>query len=256
MKRGKAFHAKRQRRQEGLVHCATWRLGVRGLPRGFTLLELLIAIGLMLALAAVVIPITISGSAEREFETSLDRIAAQALLARSQALRAGRAIELVCVSQQQRTLEARWFDPATAFVDPVGPVDRSGGGAGAAEPARIGESWARLELPGGLSWSDRPPGATENAAEDEAARDRDDAAVPGSIRLAVFLPDGSAILRRTTWLNDGEGRGASIAIDPFSAEAVIERVTGGKAAAAPDEPAHAPPEAPAEPGGGATEPRP
>ena len=78
--------------------------------RALTLIELLIVIGLIAAILGLVLPFGASLLGRRSLDASVERAAAQFLLARSRAMRDGRAIEILLVPDPPRML-ARWFPP-------------------------------------------------------------------------------------------------------------------------------------------------
>ena len=88
---------------------------------GFSLLELLIALSLILAMAALTLPVVSRTLAARDFESTVDRLTHQLRLARAQAQVSGRAVEVICTPDSGR-IEARYFD-AQQFETEVMPDD-------------------------------------------------------------------------------------------------------------------------------------
>lgn len=155
-------------------------------PRGATLLELLVALALVLAMAALVWPPLIERLDERRFETAMDVAGEHLLLARAHAQATGGSVEVTFVPERH-ALVARAFAPEAGAGEP-GPI--------------VAEGWSVRELPDGVRIV--APGAA--AAEDEAADD----AMP--LRIAVYLPDGSTLLRRPAEIVDGDGRRARLEV--------------------------------------------
>ena len=66
---------------------------------------------------------------------------------------------------------------------------------------------------------------------------------PRALRLALFMPEGSALLCRPVWIVDEHGRQAKLVINPWTGLASIERVPAGgeeeeqQLARAPERPA-------------------
>ena len=78
--------------------------------RGFTLLELLIVIGLVLGLGALVWPAMTKFQQERIFDSTVEIVRDQLMLARAHAQATGKPVEVIYLSQPPR-VEARMFDP-------------------------------------------------------------------------------------------------------------------------------------------------
>lgn len=222
--------------------------------RGFTLLELLIAIALLLALAALSVPAILRTLDDRRFETAVEITTSQLLLARAHAQSTGSAVEVLYRSSPGR-LEARIFQPGEMgdgeipagfdadYVDAPEEGEETGGFRSLAwneeeEPAGvIFEGWALLALPEGIQISDSPPGGAEDllisTAEFEGeswgegfsppvAPSNWQQDQPETIRLAVFLPDGSALICEPAWLWDDDRRQGRLSINPWSGLAEFE----------------------------------
>ena len=78
--------------------------------RGLTLLELLIVIGLVVALGAIVLPAMTGVQSQRAFDSTVQIIRDQLLLARAHAQSTGTPVEVIYYSPSPR-VEARLFDP-------------------------------------------------------------------------------------------------------------------------------------------------
>jgi type II secretory pathway pseudopilin PulG len=198
--------------------------------RALTLLELLLALSLLLAIWALVLPVALESLRERAFEANAENVRNQLLLARAHAGASGRPVEISREPSPPR-IEARYFQ-----VDVAGDVDRE------PQPAPspidpIVESWADALLPEGFTISaapaDPPPSVPSTAAD----------APSGPLRLAIFMPDGSALMSRPVWLADAHGRKAKLTINPWTGLSSQERSAAGEVEeTAPDAAAEAPPE--------------
>jgi type II secretory pathway pseudopilin PulG len=156
--------------------------------RGLTVLELLLAIGLMLALGALVLPSVFSGLNERAFQSGVDVVQSQMLLARAHARMVGAPVELLYDDEPPR-VAARLFQQT---------------------PGDIPANWALRPLPDGL-----------RITADDA-----DARTQGPVRLAVFMPDGSAVLARPVRVADDHGRRGRLSLSPWTGMPDFERGAG------------------------------
>ncbi|MHC5114561.1 MAG: hypothetical protein ACYTGP_09060 [Planctomycetota bacterium] len=199
--------------------------------RGLTLLEVLIAIGLALAMLAIAIPPLTGALDRRAFESAADSTLQQLLLARAHAQATGRPVEVV-YHADRRLIEARRFEPGAGDDLSVAPADDASDDdrtAGDPDERAIPEGWATYRLPTLLRLADQPPESSlddDDAAFDATFDAPPDAAAPspaansddalGSTRLTVFMPDGSALLGRDMYLADDAGRVATIAVNPWT----------------------------------------
>ena len=168
---------------------------------GVTLLELLIAIALLVALAAIALPSLLTDLDERAFVAAVDVTHRQLLLARAHAQTTGRSVELVFDARPSR-VEARLFDPARLGVErdeasefdvDIDAVDD--------DDLVIHESWAYRELPVGVQVTRPAPDGVESA---------------GPVRLAVYLADGSALFAPPFWIVDHAGRRRRVTVNPWT----------------------------------------
>lgn len=232
--------------------------------RGLTLLELLIAIAIVAAMTAIVAPNLLGRLDERRFDSAVDTVSQTLLLARAHAQSTGDVVEVRWVVDDrspgsdgevaQSHLEATVLhldslDSAAAGASEDVASERPEFSSPAdvvAQPDEgiIYEPWARQPLPAGVrltarkpDWLDDPAdgNATSPFAELEQARAADEA--PQSLRLAVFLPDGSALVADTRWLFDGEQRTMELTINHWTGLPMLQRVlpTEGRFRAADDE---------------------
>ncbi len=203
---------------------------------GLSLFEVLVAIGILVALAAVSLPWAWSRLAARDLPESAETITAILMLARAEAMATGRLVEvrvrrgegsLADPSIEGRTLELRstYLDPdRLSFEEGSGTdLDEAFGFAGsgsddAGPTAPIGASWSLRRLPPGIGLRpieaesrrefDSPEfdAAAEFAGTDlvEALDRGPEAIATGPIdrAIAIFLPDGSNILAAAWWLEE------------------------------------------------------
>jgi type II secretory pathway pseudopilin PulG len=206
--------------------------------RSFTILELLIVIGLLAGLAAIVVPLVSSSLSERAFETAADSTGEQLMLARAHAQATGSPVEVSYNSAkaqvQARSMSA-WLHPFQILP----PVSKSAPNVieGDCPPTPaddespdhqlISESWACRDLGKTVRITNHRPlqndssiGQSQTTSMDysELTRGSDD------VRLAVFMPDGSALMGSPVWFNDDDGRLGKLTINPWSGLPVFERV--------------------------------
>jgi prepilin-type N-terminal cleavage/methylation domain-containing protein len=172
--------------------------------RGVTLLELLVALALVLAMLAIAAPVLVDRLGDRAFEHAADAIERQLLLARAHAQSTGRAVEVVHDPSQQ-TVVAREFDPDEDERPP------------------LPWSWSTLSVPEGVSLR-----ASREAATEEAG---DEAPALTALRLAIFLPDGSAITSRAIWIVGENDRAAQLSINLWTGLPALDAAGFGGAAA-------------------------
>lgn len=210
--------------------------------RSLTLLELLLAIGLLLAMAALVFPTVVKGFGERAFESSAEIARNQLLLARAHAQAAGQPVEVTYYSPPSR-VEARLFRAGLRDIEQgqyrqaVGSADDGLNdellfGDEESDPeALIPEGWASRHLADGVWITDRPPGRASGFDEGEIAAVEGDRQPPDGlsepprrIRLAVFLPDGSALLGEPAWIGDADGRLGKLQVNPWTGLPSFQRL--------------------------------
>jgi type II secretory pathway pseudopilin PulG len=215
--------------------------------RALTLLELLLALSLLLAIWALVLPVALESLRERAFEANAETIHNQLLLARAHAGATGRPVEISYEPSPSR-IEARYFqvdvagdrsvDAGTApsraasprrDVESAGALDRKPEPAPTTGPIDpIVESWADTLLPEGFTISAAPADQAPTGGSAAAAA----TAPSGTLRLAIFMPDGSALLSRPVWVGDAHGRQAKLTINPWTGLSSQERSAASEVAGA------------------------
>lgn len=189
------------------------RSGRRGAARAFTLIEVVIALGLVLLLAGLALPTLIgltSGAALREGESCVESVAA---ICRAEAMRRGQVIELAARENADgvTVLLGRRADSAPVS----GAGDAPDGDAAASDP------WPAFlveELPRGCA-------VIEDVAERESTGRAEDGgpAAPGgsatprkAVLIAAFLPSGAAAVKGATKLHAKDRREASIGVNGWT----------------------------------------
>lgn len=175
----------------------------------FTLIELLIVIGILVGIVGATLLSLTDFRRESELRAVADRLESIGALARAEALRHGEPVELILrASTDSRSGTPRPMRVLTRRLDPVGSASDEAGGRDA---SRVSPARARTELPKWLSVADEVRGQPIRARGESADH-----------RLAVFMADGSALGGQSVTLEDGRS-GARVTIE-------IDALTGGCAA--------------------------
>ena len=180
--------------------------------RGFTILELLVSIGILLLLAAIALPYAWSALGRHELDAGEDHLTMQLVMARAAAREEGQAVEIVALSDGEgaETLQARFFATTPATSEAADDED-----AGHADgEACIRASWARWTLPDGMTLDIQFAAQTDDDDEDEDAKSKETAS--GTRTVALFLPDGTALIAPTLVLAMQGGTARSLLIDPVT----------------------------------------
>lgn len=179
--------------------------------RGFTLLEILVSISILLLLAALSLPYAWSWLSRHELDAGEDHLTMQLVMARAAAREEGKPVEIIAEESAEgvETLQARFVSNQTES-NTRAEFDEDDGADG---EACIEASWARWTLPEGMTLGIRLADALDN---DDAEVDREvDAAVSSRV-VALFLPDGTALIAPTLILATTGGHARSLAIDPVT----------------------------------------
>jgi len=217
------------------------------LKRCVTLLETLVALAILIAAGALIFPMMMSSLDERAFESVADVTNEQLMLARAHAQATGSPVEVTfnqATSQVQARLYAPWLKSEASAVGSLpsvfpglGSDERATGTLVEKQPAsasrEIPESWACQKLGANVRFRTSPPVTAEadgerNLSEPSLGEDDyeslADLASGQEVRLAVFMPDGSALAGEPVWLNDDQGRCGLFTINPWSGLPVFQRL--------------------------------
>lgn len=167
--------------------------------RALTLIEVMVALAVMAALAAVVLPAALSRVREAGVGEIGERIGGALVLACVEAQRRGEVLEVVAQGEGSGDLDL-WLRPLDAAAE------------GEEEPRWIGDE-PLATLPAGV----------RVAAGDGARGDRVEAVV------AVVLPDGTVEAGETLILEDGGGGRLEVRLSRWDGRVTVERVAAGAA---------------------------
>lgn len=199
---------------------ATWTRARRAAAdasarRGLSLLEVLVAVAIVVALAGIALPWVASRVESRLLPESASRLSAFLMLARAEAMSSGRlvAVRLEHDAAGSR-LVAEHLDPSRIDFsgsrreeeDELGALAIAvGEEEDAATSTAITAGWSRLDLDPSLTLrpvSSAPRAEFEEAGEEEdpleAIEPAEEEEVPSM--LAIYLPDGGNLLAASWWL--------------------------------------------------------
>jgi len=198
----------------------------RGQSRGVSIIELLIGLGVVLAIAAIVIPWTTGWLGSRELDNAEDGLTMQMMMARAAAREEGRPVELIAQSDDTGSrISARWMngsDDAPARSTrrdgerARSALDASGDDAATIDAARIDASWADMPLPRGVRIALGLETKRTAATDAIPSIDEDDAIASAAARgqtIAIFLPDGTVFFAPTFMLRTDAGSLRAMKVD-------------------------------------------
>ncbi len=195
--------------------------------RGFSLIEVLIVVGVVVALGAVVSASLLGWGADARFEEASRRVESAFVIARADALRESRA--LAVVARPDRVGVALVREPFEA-----GGAGASGAGA---RPAR-----RLVTLPDGVRVSDRLESTQEGAGTAASANPAVREGAGESVRLCVMLPDGGAWASAPVYLLGPDDRAAKVGVSRWTGAARIEVVEVRESAETAKDETELPPE--------------
>ena len=174
--------------------------------RGFTLIEMLAVIAILLVVTAITLPVMEDRLAEARFDSAVSRVDSGMAWARAEAQRLGGAMQVTVKAGPVGT---------GLYLEPLETAVQSGSDAPVAQPFAVIES--------GLAISDRDPRASGGDQESGAPHGREkggrrnesvsDAA--GPVVFATFLPDGSAMAAGPMYIS-GFGKAVSLAVNHWT----------------------------------------
>ena len=192
--------------------------------RAFTLLELLIAMAIVIALAGLIAPIGLARLTSAEFEQSRYTLETTLMLARAEAMRSGEPVTVLVGGPAA--------GPSRLFAGKLG-VETSGVGLTeemkqAPAPGPVMEE---TDLPGAVRLVfDDPSVEPGKGSESEPASDSKSPAADQTTEstsraaVVVFLPDGRASGVRPCWMMDGAGSAAAVTINSWTGAVSVARV--------------------------------
>lgn len=202
--------------------------------RGVTLLEMLLALALVLALSAIALPAMLSLSDAKKLENTAEAIETQLLQARSYAMVEGVGVEVRFESAAGLMIVSEVG--AKQERDGKREVDAEFGEDDNDAPPSVDRSWAELAIDKIISVSrDKPEaamsdeGATEEVvlakrpefSDIELAKPSDSEAE--NTVFVVYLPDGSAPVTQTIWLTHETGKVMRIDIGRWTGIPRVDR---------------------------------
>ncbi len=208
--------------------------------RAFTLMEVVVVMGVLLALASVVVPIAVTSARAGRVDDAGVQVEAAMAMARADAQRQSAPVRVMA-----RTLATGEVEVYSEAVALGVPSDEEIGGV-ASTPAASERSLGTCVLPRGVTVRDRLAGASEDEALTGSAGAEPRVAGAGlsvsgpdgevtaagaggdatSVLLAVFMPDGEVLGPGPRYLVDGHGRVAEVRVDCLSGR--VRVVTMGK----------------------------
>ena len=236
------------RRSTNSVISAPTRVEERTASAGFTILELLIVIGVVISLAAIAIPFTLQELERRTETEATDRLGLLVRLARAEARASGMPLEVMCDQSGGRVMVLR-VDPRNPGVVLAlnDPDDFDAGSEIEIDSERrVRDRWATVDFEASVVISPVPDWETEDAEafEFEASDESPEPAGlatepgidpwPGSTRLLFMLPDGSVITTTPFGLTTGRGW-KPVSVDPFSGRITLLETRPGAVSALEDE---------------------
>lgn len=176
--------------------------------RGFSLIEILVAMAIMVMLAGIVLPIGLSRLNANSFSATQRQLASAVSIARADSQRRGVLLHLVAVESMNGV--AIWSIERPVEGDAEAPERRS----------------FLLELPGGASLADLPREESEEEAdadEERAEEPRGDSRQEGEGEaersertICVLMPDGTVVSAEPLVLVGRGGERARIDINPWT----------------------------------------
>lgn len=205
--------------------------------RGMTLLEVLIALAVILALAALALPTMLQSLDERGFVAATDVIRGQILMARAHAQRSGRAVELIYLPDE-RTIVAREINSDHASGEPAasesagretrrGDAFRDDGDlvVSSSDSPALPERWATQVLNDPLELRFREPTRVlDGTASAFRFPEDEDSTSVGPARFVALAPDGTVMQARPAWLTDGVSRVAKLNVNPWTGASEVVRL--------------------------------
>lgn len=211
-----------------------------GLRAGFTIIELLIVIGVVLVIGAISLPFTLRQFERRTETEAIDRLGLLIRLARAESRSTGVPLEVRCDASGRRITVLR--------VDPRDPPSLEIDGLDFEEDEdperRLLDSWSNVELPESLTIVPAPEDGDEvrlllDDLDFEGTAERVDEPFleedpwPAGTRLLLMVPDGTAIATEDFGLRSRNGW-RRVRVDPWTAVLELEASPNPEAMESPD----------------------
>ena len=170
---------------------------------GFTILELLVVLGILVALFGVALPFMVDGLSRRQGDAVREQVAVMIRRAVSMARVEGVAIEVVCGPDGDR-IDARLFEPVAGGFSDIGEVSMFDETDDFDDEAgrRIGATWARIRFDSDvrcLPIAEIGNEETDSMDDVGGSFEATPVDLPSDVgwgtetRLAVALPDGTVV---------------------------------------------------------------
>jgi len=214
----------------------------------FTLWELLVAIALLLMIAALVVPISLSYFVAATFDEAGSQVAAVMAMARADAQREGKPVQIALKADSAgawHVVRLPDVPPQTVAGAPIdyeartASVEAALGNDASAKPLET-----LATLPAGVhvsrahtvvSTEDDSGEAAETATADDRSASSTtsaEATVGGGFLIATFMPDGEPTGCAPWTMTDSRGRSLRIAIDPWTGQVKVQQVKAQQVKAA------------------------
>jgi len=206
--------------------------------RGVTLLELLLALALVIALSAIALPAMLATSEHKKLDNAAEALEEQLLQARAHAMVSGMPLEVRYDRERRRMIVCEIVSSDDAreerrFEQPEDEQEQRD-----ALPI-VKRSWADIAVDDAITISNEPPAFVESedevervpdafamtsfgmsgaAMDDQAERDQQ-----ALITFVLFLPDGSAPIVEPIWLATEDERAMRIDVGRWTGLPRIDR---------------------------------
>ena len=203
--------------------------------------ELLVAIALLLMIAALVVPISVSYFAAASFDEAGSQVAAVMAMARADAQREGKPVQIALKADSAgawHVVRLPDMPPQTVAGAPIdyeartASVDAALGNDASSKPLETlatlpaGVQVARVHKPDSGSDNDSSD-ATETASSADgspSSTNSADGSAGGGFLIATFMPDGEPTGCAPWTMTDSRGRCLRIAVDPWTGQVKVQQV--------------------------------
>lgn len=209
--------------------------------RGFTLMELLVVLGIVLALASVVVPVAVTWSRASHLESAGSQLEATLIMARADAQRHSSPVRVLARMTPSGEVElvsesVSLTDESSVFQDDGAVAPTSASGAPSKDQGESSVDASKVSsvsmLPKGVSVSQSLPSDSPAASGESEASDssqRSERREGDWMLLAVFLPDGEVVRPGPRYLVDGQGKAAQVCVESWSGRVSVKQLGRGPA---------------------------